>query len=287
MKQILLCTDGSNYSEVCTHYAAWISKRLDWGITALHVSLLWKYEMPFISDLGGSLGAQPYQDLISQWQTIENQKAEVLKRAINEVLAADGISAQKITFKHQTGLLVDSVTEMESKIQDLSLIMLGKRGENVNFATGHLGSNMERVVRASSKPCMVTNRRYDTIKKMLFAYDGSSGARKGLDWLAVHASAFRDLELHIVGAADTSDQKADIDAALEEAKKLLMQGGWNPICKRLDGVAGDVIEAYAEKEDMNMMVMGAYGRSRIRQLIIGSTTTELMLRCKIPVLLFR
>ena len=35
MKQILLCTDGSNYSEVCTHYAAWMSKRLDWGITAV------------------------------------------------------------------------------------------------------------------------------------------------------------------------------------------------------------------------------------------------------------
>ncbi len=287
MKQILLCTDGSNYSEVCAHYAAWMANRLQWGVTALHVSLLWKYEMPFISDLGGSLGAQPYQDLISQWQTVENQKAEVLKRAVAEVLAKDGVPESAVTFKHQTGLLVDSVTEMESKLPDLGLIMLGKRGENVNFATGHLGSNMERVVRASSKPCMVTNRRYDPIKKVLFAYDGSAGARKGLDWLAIHAAGFKDVDLHIVGAADTSDQKAVIDEALDEAKKLLMQSGWDATCKRLDGVPGDVIESYAETEGMNMMVMGAYGRSRIRQLIIGSTTTELMLRCKIPVLLFR
>lgn len=287
MKQILLCTDGSNYSEVCTRYAAWMATRLGWGVTALHVSLLWKYEMPFISDLGGSLGAQPYQDLISQWQTVEEQKANILKKAVREILEKDGVPHERVEFKHQTGLLVDSVTEMESKIPELSLVMLGKRGENVNFATGHLGSNMERVVRASSKPCLVTNRRYDPVKRMLFAYDGSAGARKGLDWLAVNAAAFKDLDLRIVGAADSADQKPAIDAALEEAKKLLHNTGWNASAKRLDGVPGDVIEAYAEAEGVNLMVMGAYGRSRIRQLIIGSTTTELMLRCKIPVMLFR
>jgi nucleotide-binding universal stress UspA family protein len=33
--------------------------------------------------------------------------------------------------------------------------------------------------------------------------------------------------------------------------------------------------------------MGAYGHSRIRTLIIGSTTTEVIRSCLIPVLLFR
>ncbi len=287
MKEILLCTDGSNYSEVCTHYAAWMATRLNWRVSALHVSLLWRYEMPFISDLGGSLGAQPYQDLISQWQTVENQKAAVLKKAVTAILEKDGVPHGHISFKHQTGLLVDSVTEMESKIPNVGLVMLGKRGENVNFATGHLGSNMERVVRASSKPCLVTNRRYDEIKKVLFAYDGSAGARKGLDWIGAHADAFKGIDMHIVGAADTDAQKKEIDDALEEASTLLKKTGMTLHAKRLDGVAGDVIESYAEAENMNMMIMGAYGRSRIRQLIIGSTTTELMLRCKIPVLLFR
>jgi len=38
---------------------------------------------------------------------------------------------------------------------------------------------------------------------------------------------------------------------------------------------------------INLLVMGAYGHSRIRYLIIGSTTTEMIRTCKIPVLLFR
>ena len=33
--------------------------------------------------------------------------------------------------------------------------------------------------------------------------------------------------------------------------------------------------------------MGAYGHSRIRNLIIGSTTTEMVRSCKIPVILYR
>jgi nucleotide-binding universal stress UspA family protein len=35
------------------------------------------------------------------------------------------------------------------------------------------------------------------------------------------------------------------------------------------------------------MIMGAYGHSRIRQLLIGSTTTEMMRKSKIPLLLLR
>jgi nucleotide-binding universal stress UspA family protein len=42
-----------------------------------------------------------------------------------------------------------------------------------------------------------------------------------------------------------------------------------------------------EAEDIGLLVMGAYGHSRIRNLIIGSTTTEMIRLCKIPVVLFR
>jgi nucleotide-binding universal stress UspA family protein len=33
--------------------------------------------------------------------------------------------------------------------------------------------------------------------------------------------------------------------------------------------------------------MGAYGHSRIRNLVIGSTTTSMIRNCRIPVMLFR
>ncbi len=36
-----------------------------------------------------------------------------------------------------------------------------------------------------------------------------------------------------------------------------------------------------------LLVMGAYGHSRVRQFILGSTTTHLIRTCHVPVMLFR
>jgi nucleotide-binding universal stress UspA family protein len=46
---------------------------------------------------------------------------------------------------------------------------------------------------------------------------------------------------------------------------------------------GDVVA----QDHINLLVMGAYGHSSIRQLIVGSTTSEMIRTVKIPVLLFR
>ncbi|PHQ71937.1 MAG: hypothetical protein COB97_00755 [Paracoccus sp.] len=42
-----------------------------------------------------------------------------------------------------------------------------------------------------------------------------------------------------------------------------------------------------EDDGFDMLVMGAYGHSRIRSLMIGSTTTQMIQSCKVPLLLFR
>jgi nucleotide-binding universal stress UspA family protein len=48
-----------------------------------------------------------------------------------------------------------------------------------------------------------------------------------------------------------------------------------------------VILDEVEREGIDLLVMGAYGHSRIRTLIIGSTTTATLRRCPVPVLMFR
>ena len=55
----------------------------------------------------------------------------------------------------------------------------------------------------------------------------------------------------------------------------------------LHGIPEDEIADYIEENGINMVIMGAYGHSRIRHLVIGSTTAEMMRQCKVPVLLFR
>ena len=53
------------------------------------------------------------------------------------------------------------------------------------------------------------------------------------------------------------------------------------------GQADEVIFAYVKSQAMGLLVMGAYGHSHIRTLIIGSTTSSMLRSCPIPVLMFR
>lgn len=48
---------------------------------------------------------------------------------------------------------------------------------------------------------------------------------------------------------------------------------------------GDALEAYIESHDVDLLVMGAYGHSRIREFILGGATLSMISRPPVPVFL--
>jgi nucleotide-binding universal stress UspA family protein len=94
------------------------------------------------------------------------------------------------------------------------------------------------------------------------------------------------LEVHIVTVAGGMDADAAL-GHLKEAESVVAKAGFSPVCQMLHGTPEDQIASYVASEGINLLVMGAYGHSRIRYLVIGSTTTEMIRTCRVPVLLFR
>lgn len=281
---ILVCIDGSNYGQVCTSYAVWLAKKTGANISALYVSELWQYETPLIADFGGTIGTQPYMGLTAQLREVEAGKAKIIENYVRGEFEKAGIP-DKVEFFHRSGLLVDCIDEFENQRGDISAIMIGKRGEHANFAKGHLGSNMERVIRASKLPCFVVNRKFIEQKKIVLAYDGSPSATRALEYLATRKE-FIDQEVHIVTVAKPGSE-ADATRLLCEAEARLKGGPLTPIAQMLSGTPGEALEKYVQENDITCLIMGAYGHSRVRQFIIGSTTTEFVRRCLIPVIMFR
>ena len=281
MKRILVCTDGSSYGQACCQYAAWLAQRVHAAVETLYVTDLRQFEVPLIADLSGSLGLEPYQAILGQLQELEKKKAAIVLANAEQILREAGF-AGAIDASHDTGLLVDRLVDHE---KNADLVLLGKRGENANFATEHLGSALERVVRAGSRPCLVTSRAFKAVTRLLLAYDGGASSRKAVEFLA-GSPAFKGLELHIVTVAGGLDPDAAL-GHLREAESIARAGGFNPVCQMLQGTPEDQISAYVSGNDINLLVMGAYGHSRIRYLIIGSTTAEMIRTCRVPVLLFR
>ncbi|MFP4352771.1 MAG: universal stress protein [Puniceicoccaceae bacterium] len=282
IRKILLCTDGSSYAQEALEYAAWVSRRTGAEITGFYVSDLRRFEMPAIMDVGGSLGIQPYQSLVSSLQEAEKQKAGLIREFTLDAFRRAGIPAKRLGFETTTGLLADSIEEFE---KDFDLIVLGKRGESSEHAIEHLGSTLERVIRTSDRPCLVTNRKFREIGTMAFAFDDGASCRKLLEVL-VRWDWCKDIPLHLLSVSGGEDGEEVGDDRLKIAEKRLAEAGFSVRAEMLGGLPEDAIAAYVQKAGIDLLLMGAYGHTRIRRFLIGSTTAEMLRRCPIPVLCF-
>ncbi|MDJ0734531.1 MAG: universal stress protein [Nostocaceae cyanobacterium] len=287
MKNILLCTDGSNFAQIGYGYAAWIAKGMDASIEVLYVTDTSKEKAVQARDFSGRIGVGSYQKLLEKLVEIEREKAKI-NHEMAKIILEDAKSfliehgVEKVHLTHRTGFLVDNLHDFE---KEADLIVLGKRGETADFAPEHLGANMERIVRSSHKPCLVTSRDYHPIEKILLAYDGGKSCQKALEFI-VDSAAFKGLELHILTIAKKHDM-ATAQEILNTAEAKAREGSFEPICQTLDGDTEDLISEYVDNNNIHFLIMGAYGHNRIRHLVIGSTTAQMLRRCHIPVLLFR
>ncbi|MEB3177740.1 MAG: universal stress protein [Nostocaceae cyanobacterium] len=287
MKKILLCTDGSSFAENSYRYAAWFANRLAAEVDVLCVTDIRSQQVASIGNLSGSIGIDASEALLHRLVELEHEKAKLnhqraklILQTAEQVLKAQGV--EQIKLIHETGFLVDCFHQFEAHSD---LIVLGKRGETAEFASGHLGANVERILRLSHKPCLVTSRQFKPLERLLFAYDGSKSCQKMLQFL-VESPLFQGLALHILTIAKKPEDDMAI-ARLQEAEQTVRSAGFTPICNLQPGDPEQVIARYITEQDISLLLMGAYGHSRIRHLVIGSTTAQMLQTSHIPVLLFR
>ena len=287
MKRILLCTDGSIFAQSSYQYGAWLATKLYAKVDVLYVSDARSQATAEASNLSGSIGVDASDVLLQQLVALEHekaklnhQKAKLILQNAESALTSGGVTT--VQAMHKTGFLVDFLPELES---DVDLIILGKRGEAAEFASGHLGANLERILRSSHKPCLVTSRQYQPIERLLLAYDGSKSCEKILQFL-IDSPAFQGLELHIITVAKSSEDTT-ANSRLEQAKQKAITGGFQAVCWFIQGNPETAIAQYVKENNINLLLMGAYGHSRIRHLVIGSTTAQILRSSNIPVLVFR
>jgi len=287
MKNILLCTDGSSFAENVYKYGAWFALKFGCHVNVLFVTDIRSQQVASTGNLSGTIGLGSAENLLHELVNLEHQKAKlnnqrarlILQNAA-AILKAEGVTDVQLTNK--TGFLVDCFDEFE---KDADLIVLGKRGEGAEFASGHLGANIDRIVRSSTKPCLVTPQEFKPISRLLVAYDGSATGNNILQFLAAYP-VFTDLEIHLLTVAKTG--KLETATQTQHQGQLYLQTvGYEPVCSVLEGDPETVITNYISQADISFLLMGAYGHSRIRHLVIGSTTAQLLRSTKIPVLLFR
>lgn len=284
MPKLIAFIDGSLYSESVLDHAAWVAGKLGASVDVVHV--IGRRDVDSVPvDLSGSLEFGGHGALLAELAEHDRERAKLAQQRGRLIVDAGvaRLQAAGVTGAHarlRTGDIVEAVQELEA---EADLIVVGKRGLAADFAKLHLGSNLERVARTSKKPVMVASRAFKPVNRFLVAFDGGTSVMKAINHIAT-GKLFPGLPCTIVTAGK---QTPEARGKLEAAAGILRAAGYTVDTLIEDGEPEEVIARQARADHIDLLVMGAYGHSRVRNFIIGSTTSEMIRSVLIPVMLFR
>lgn len=284
MNTILACTDGSIYAPSIYQHTAWAASRLGAKVELIHVLDHHRERAPHI-DFSGTIGMDATAKLTEELTKLEEAagrvailKGNAILEDARQKLTAAGVAEITTTQRH--GTLVETLEELEPRCE---LVVIGKRGEHADFAKGHLGGNLQRVIRTAVRPVLVAARAFKPIERFLIAYDGGPSVTKAIDFLLA-SPLLKNAACHILRAGSVDDKARYY---LEETATKLRAAGYEVTSHATPGDPETVIAEAVKREEINLLVMGAYGHSPIRAFILGSTTTTMVRTCLVPVLMFR
>ena len=283
-EHVLACIDGSAVTGSVCDYAAWYASKLDISVALLHVS---DVAASIRRDLSGAIGINSRQSLLDELSELDEQRAQVVNSYSN-ALVQDAKSHIQSGFKdinvciyQRRGKLLPAIEHFQAKNR---AIVMGRRGEDHKNSRINIGSQIETVARASNIPVLICSEKFKEPKSYMVAFDGSKTAMNAIQMLA-KSNILQGLQGHIVMVGhDNETSKKSLGKAVAQ----LTTAGFNVEAHQLSELdAVDGLLGFQLENKIDIIVVGAYGRSKLQHLFLGSTTTEIIASTLSPVLLVR
>ena len=140
--------------------------------------------------------------------------------------------------------------------------------------------------------------------KILLAIDGSDYTKRMLAYVAAHDETFGGAAHEYVIATVAAPIPSHVtqylpkgtvesfhaeqaEQVLEPVRAFAKQNGWNARFVHVVGPAAESIASLADKERVDLVVMGSHGHTALGGLLLGSVATGVLARCRTPVLIIR
>jgi len=212
------------------------------------------------------------------------EAAKALFDSFCQTHAADVTSLpEKLPFSWHTVAGIDTdETIARSRIYDL--VVVGRDHETYSLGKERLGA----ILMACGRPVLLAPEKAprSVNGKIVLAWKNCAEAARAVT--AAQPLLAKANQVMIVDAAEGSGKGESESSAKRLAETLKRHGCWAETYELVDDgrSAGDRLRAFAAEIDADLIVMGAYGRSRLREFIFGGVTNSILDSCPIPVLLF-
>jgi nucleotide-binding universal stress UspA family protein len=285
MRSILICTDGSPYAAIALRYGRYLAEMMALVVKVLFVEDVRLTQGPLLTGYYGPVGMAPspaypafYDDLV---KTVKEQG----RRAMDEARAAFEGTSLEVEYLVRDGIVRDCILE---EARTVDLLCLGRQGEHGDWEGDDLGSTVEKVLRRSARPVLVTPGEFHEITRLLVAYDGSQPANRALR-VACSLASDEGFEMIVAVVAESADERPFGERKQHEARELA--AAYKDVDTQVVLLEGEEEERqlieHAAQQGCDLIVMGAYGESRIREWLVGSTTSGVLARATTPVLCVR
>lgn len=283
MQKIIACVDGGPSAGSVCESAIWAAPRLAAPLAFLHVLDRHPERAP-VTDFSGSIGLGTQETRLQELGALDEERSRIAQRQGRAFL--DGAMARarvagltQVESLQRHGALVDSLLDLEAETR---LFVLGQHHDSAGRGRLHLDHTVERLIRAARRPILVAAPGFKAPERFAVAFDGSATAQTMVDMVAA-SPLLKGLPCDVVLVGSDS---VDSAAHLNWARARLEATGFEVRTVALEGNVESAIAHHVE-ESADLLVIGAYGHSRIRQFIVGSSTTTLLRTSAVPVLVLR
>lgn len=252
-------------------YGLSLARQTDAHVTVQAASLKLVVTHAFISSFAEQLVAT------------ENRRLDALARAVAEssqrAAAASGLACTTQAPQLAYPALIKSFASL-ARTHDMTIL----DAEPVSLAVDR--GLIEAVLMESGRPLIVVppGREAFASDRIIVAWDGSAKAARALNDALPFLRAATQVDL--VGVTGEKDLAHTVPGA--EIAPHLTRHGVTVNVLALPAIGGDVAETlskHAHLTQADMIVMGAYVHSRLREMVLGGTTQSLLAKAPVPLFL--
>lgn len=270
-KDILVHVDNSPQCKARLELAGALAQAQQGHLIALHVRT-----RPLLPQF---IAAQYGPEIDRVREAFNAEAARETRALFDTIQPAAGATTE---WRDVDGDLVDTVA-LHARYADITIV-----GQGANLDEGDRPLADSLILDVGRPVLMVPDAgRFPSIgERVLVAWNGSREATRAVhDSLPILERAKR---VHVIAVNPQGGMAGHGDVPGADICLHLTRHGVNAVCEHIraeDLNVGQMLLSRAADEDVDLIVMGAYGRSRLRELVLGGATRHMLRHMTVPVLM--
>ncbi len=276
MNYILCPVTGGAEDRPALESALLLAKRFQAHARALFVRSSVTATIPY---LGEGLTGAVIENIVEAASKAADESLAAAKGHVDEALAGAGLDPQILSIRVVEGVLEDEIAAA-SRLADL--VVYARDPADSAFPDRSLA---EQTLLGARRPILIAPPAKLTHigEKIAVLWDGGTSAAAA--FIAAMPFIKRAASVEVITMAADGETAPGL---LEDLNDALAIRGLNATMRAVDNASsgdGARLLAEATSGDADLIVMGGYGHSRLRQLVFGGVTRHMLRNVTVPVLM--